>query len=57
MEFIDLGDVGEGLDVVGSLGGRVCSFSEDCAFGIGISLSNSSSLGKKSPPFGTFSIC
>ena len=56
MEFIDLGDVGEGLDVVGSLGERVCSFSEDCAFGIGISLSNSLSLGKKSPPFGTSGI-
>ena len=62
MEFLDVGEVGvvgaklEG--VVGSSAGgiRVCSFTEDRALVIGVSLPSSSSLGKRSPPFGTFGI-
>ena len=54
----EVGVVGGKLEgVVGrSAGGiGVCSFSGDCALVIGVSPS-SSSLGKRSPPFGTFGI-
>ena len=63
-----VGSSGEGLgaDIVGaklegglgsSAGGiRVCSFSEDRVLLIRASLSSKSSLGKRSPPFGTFGI-
>ena len=45
------------LDGVSWTGGIiVCSFSDDPVLLIGVSFSSKSSLGKRSPPFGTFGI-
>ena len=46
--------VGDGLEgVVGSSAGGIGSFSEDCVMLIEVWFSSKSSLGNKSPPFGT----